>query len=133
MDGTHPAVGLFADRDSFETAIKATRMGAFDLAEKPLDQDRLLLAVRNALEKSRLARENRPNAITPERVDGFVEFDHVGFSYDPSGANGLQLDDVCFTVPAGSTVALVGHTGAGKTSIVNLLSRFYEAQHGVVG
>ncbi|MHC5020696.1 MAG: ABC transporter ATP-binding protein [Planctomycetota bacterium] len=75
---------------------------------------------------------DRPGAVTPERIDGLVEFDHVGFSYDPSGANGRQLDDVSFTVPAGSTVALVGHTGAGKTSIVNLLSRFYEAQDGAV-
>lgn len=76
--------------------------------------------------------QDRPNAIPAAGLKGRVEFDRVGFSYDPSGANGLQLDDVSFTVPAGSTVALVGHTGAGKTSIVNLLSRFYEAQHGVV-
>jgi len=76
--------------------------------------------------------KDRDDAIEAKQLAGRVEFDQVGFSYDPSGANGLQLDDVSFTVPAGSTVALVGHTGAGKTSIVNLLSRFYEAQHGVV-
>src|SRR5262249_48316898 len=56
----------------------------------------------------------------------------VSFAYEPDGRNGNQLDRVSFRVTAGETVALVGHTGAGKTSIINLVARFYEAQGGVV-
>ena len=56
-------------------------------------------------------------------VRGTVEFDHVGFRY---GSGPEVLSDVSFRVEAGETVALVGHTGAGKTTIVSLLARFYD-------
>lgn len=72
-----------------------------------------------------------PDALDPGRIVGEVVFDHVSFSYDPQGES-YQLDDVSFRVSPGATVALVGHTGAGKTSIVNLVARFYEAQQGAV-
>ena len=75
---------------------------------------------------------DRAGAIGRGRLRGEVEFDHVAFSYDPAGRHGRQIDDVSFRVRAGTTVALVGHTGAGKTSVVNLLARFYECQAGVV-
>ncbi len=68
----------------------------------------------------------------PGRLGGEVVFDHVAFSYDPAGANGRQLDDVCFRASPGETIALVGKTGAGKTSVVNLVARFYEPQVGRV-
>jgi ATP-binding cassette subfamily B protein len=51
-----------------------------------------------------------------------VEFRHVDFGYDP---NHLVLHDVSFTAAPGQTVALVGHTGSGKSSIINLVSKFY--------
>jgi ATP-binding cassette subfamily B protein len=76
--------------------------------------------------------KDRPDARDPGRLRGEVVFDDVSFSYDPDGANGLQLADLSFRVEPGRTVALVGHTGAGKTSIVNLVARFYEAQKGEV-
>lgn len=60
-------------------------------------------------------------------IKGDLRFDHVSFSYDE---NTLVLDDVNFTVKAGETIALVGPTGAGKTTIVNLISRFYDIQKG---
>ncbi len=75
---------------------------------------------------------DRPNALDPGRLRGEVEFDGVSFSYDPKANAGRQLHDVTFRVPAGQTTALVGPTGAGKTSITNLVARFYEAQEGVV-
>ena len=56
----------------------------------------------------------------------------MSFSYDPEGRFGRQLENVSFTIAPGETVALVGHTGAGKTSVINLLSRFYESQQGRV-
>jgi ABC-type multidrug transport system fused ATPase/permease subunit len=75
---------------------------------------------------------DRPDARDPGRLRGEIAFEHVSFAYDPSGKSGYQLEDVTFHVRPGQTVALVGHTGAGKTSIVNLLARFYEPQRGVV-
>lgn len=60
-------------------------------------------------------------------VAGNVEFDHVSFSYEKDGNT---IDDVSFLVSQGETVALVGPTGAGKTTIINLLSRFYNPTRG---
>ena len=72
------------------------------------------------------------DAVDPGRLRGEIVFDNVSFSYDPSGKDGRQLEHVSFRVEPGETVALVGHTGAGKTSVINLLARFYEAQEGEV-
>ena len=58
-----------------------------------------------------------------------IEFDHVWFAY--RGENWV-LRDVSFRVPAGESLAVVGHTGAGKTTLTNLLLRFYEPQHGTI-
>jgi ATP-binding cassette, subfamily B, multidrug efflux pump len=67
-----------------------------------------------------------------EQRDGIaIEFDHVCFKYDPQETDWI-LRDVCFRVPAGDSLALVGATGSGKTTIVNLLCRFYEVQQGSV-
>lgn len=60
-------------------------------------------------------------------VKGAVTFDHVSFSYD---GEKRVLDDVSFQIKPGETIALVGPTGAGKTTIVNLISRFYDIQTG---
>ena len=62
-------------------------------------------------------------------ITGEVVFDHVDFSYDDKVK---VLDDVSFTITPGETIALVGPTGAGKTTIVNLISRFYEVTGGSV-
>ena len=75
---------------------------------------------------------DRDTAIDPGRLQGHIEFRNVFFRYDPEGKEGWQLEDVNFTVTPGKTVALVGHTGAGKTSVINLLARFYEATEGKV-
>jgi ATP-binding cassette subfamily B protein len=58
-----------------------------------------------------------------------VEFDHVTFGYDPAKP---VLHDVSFTAEPGQTVALVGHTGSGKSSIINLVGKFYLATGGEV-
>ena len=63
------------------------------------------------------------------KIKGEVEFDHVGFSYDDKVK---VLDDVSFCIRPGETIALVGPTGAGKTTIVNLISRFYDTTAGTV-
>jgi len=64
----------------------------------------------------------------PEEFKGHVVFDHVNFSYGDEPV----LKDICFDVPAGHTMAIMGATGSGKTSIVNLIGRFYECQSGTV-
>lgn len=62
-------------------------------------------------------------------IQGDVRFEHVSFAYD---AATKVLNDVSFHIKPGETIALVGPTGAGKTTIVNLISRFYDVQEGIV-
>ena len=63
------------------------------------------------------------------RIEGTVEFDGVGFAYRPDRP---VLEDLSLLAQAGQTVALVGHTGAGKSTIVKLLARFYDPTAGAV-
>ncbi len=66
---------------------------------------------------------------TPARVRGDVTFEHVQFGYKPDQ---LLIGDMNIKVRAGQTVAIVGPTGAGKTTLINLLMRFYELNGGVI-
>ncbi|MQS76362.1 ABC transporter ATP-binding protein [Companilactobacillus halodurans] len=66
---------------------------------------------------------------TKEITEGKIEFRHVTFSYVPEK---IVLKDVSFVVEPGQTVAFVGHTGSGKSSIINLLLRFYEFGQGQI-
>jgi ATP-binding cassette subfamily B protein len=71
---------------------------------------------------------DEPDAIELPRIEGHVRFQGVRFGYGrdlPEVLHGLELD-----VPAGTTVALVGHTGAGKSTIAKLLARFYDPTEG---
>ena len=63
----------------------------------------------------------------PEKVAGKVQFEEVSFAYN---AREWVLQDLSFTVEPGETLAIVGSTGSGKTTIINLISRFYEIQKG---
>jgi ATP-binding cassette subfamily B multidrug efflux pump len=73
-------------------------------------------------------KDSEDAVIMPE-IKGKVEFKDVTFGYD---ANQNVLENVSFTVNEGETVALVGPTGAGKTTVINLISRFYETSKGKV-
>jgi len=73
--------------------------------------------------------KDKPDSVPMPQLKGRVEFKDVDFSYEEGQK---VLDRVSFTCEAGSTVALVGPTGAGKTTVVNLLSRFYELDGGQV-
>jgi ATP-binding cassette subfamily B multidrug efflux pump len=76
------------------------------------------------------ADEQEPDARTaelPERTDGHVEFERVSFAYN---ADKPLIEDLSFSAEPGHTVAIVGPTGAGKTTLVNLVMRFYELTGG---
>jgi len=75
------------------------------------------------------AAEQSPEGAThlPTPLRGRVNFDHVSFSYDPAKP---LITDLSLVAEPGSTVAIVGPTGAGKTTLVNLLMRFYEVDAG---
>lgn len=73
--------------------------------------------------------QDKPDAIELETVEGRVDFDHVSFEYVP-GVPVLQ--DIDLHVKPGETIAFVGHTGAGKTTITSLISRGYEVTSGAI-
>ena len=78
------------------------------------------------------ADEQSPDPASPDRpaqVAGRVEFGHVSFSYSPDRP---LIEDLSLSVSPGQTVAIVGPTGAGKTTLVNLLMRFYEVNSGEI-
>jgi ATP-binding cassette, subfamily B, multidrug efflux pump len=65
----------------------------------------------------------------PDRIKGKVEFDHVNFAYT---GDRYVLKNISFTMQPGQTVAIVGHTGSGKTSIISLMNRLYQIQEGEI-
>ncbi|WEV52209.1 ABC transporter ATP-binding protein [Bifidobacterium sp. ESL0704] len=73
---------------------------------------------------------NKPGAASLPHIRGKVDFNDVVFRYEPDGRNILNLVD--FHIEPGKTIALVGPTGAGKTTIVSLLSRFYDVSEGSI-
>lgn len=70
-----------------------------------------------------------PQAAAMPRIEGRIELEHVGFRYREDTP---VLHDVCLTIEPGQTVALVGPTGAGKTTIANLIARLYDVSEGAV-
>ncbi len=79
--------------------------------------------------------QDPPSPVRMDRVRGDIEFRDVWFAYEPAevpGAEDWVLRGVSFHIRPGESVALVGHTGAGKTSIINLVTRFYDPQRGQV-
>ncbi len=74
--------------------------------------------------------EERPDPVHPavvERAEGRIAFEHVSFGYHPDT---LLMQDISFTAEPGQKIAVVGSTGAGKTTLINLLMRFYEINSG---
>lgn len=73
------------------------------------------------------------NPININKIKGDVEFKNVSFTYESSNDNQKKtINNVSFSIKAGETCAIVGHTGSGKTTIINLLYRFYEPSYGEI-
>ncbi len=112
--GTGSAIIMISGHGDISDAVKATKLGAFDFLEKPLEQDRLLLALRNALEQNRLKGE-------VERLRD-VEVDR----FDLIGDSGLMnaLRDVIRSAAASTaTVLITGESGTGKELVARALHR----------
>ncbi len=76
--------------------------------------------------------EEKADPVLPAKLDcakGQIAFEHVSFGYDPDC---LLMKDISFTAQPGQKIAVVGSTGAGKTTLVNLLMRFYEVNGGMI-
>ena len=103
-------VSFFANlSDSFQSAIASTEK-IFDILEaEPESQSE--------------------NYIVPEKLKGKIEFLHVGFSFDRTKK---VLDDVTLTIEPGEVVGIVGTTGSGKSTLINLLMRFYDGYSGEI-
>jgi ATP-binding cassette subfamily B protein len=71
--------------------------------------------------------DSEPNAVPMPRIRGEVEFRRVTFAYEPGKP---VLRDLSFTVAPGEMIGLVGHSGAGKSTIINIICRFYDVQDG---
>ena len=106
----HPISGLTDINNTFQRAIAAGARVFEVLDAEPDIQD-------------------APDAIEPQRITGAVTFEHVSFAYT---AGEEVLHDITFHMRPGEMVALVGPSGAGKTSIANLLCRFYDPSKGTV-
>ena len=73
--------------------------------------------------------KNPENPTKLEKIDGKIEFRDVCFAYNEDD---YVLKNISFTINPGETVAIVGHTGAGKTSLINILTRFYDINKGEI-
>lgn len=85
-----------------------------------------LLEVESSLEDGSQSFEENGQEVTPARV----EFDHVSLTY--KGAGGASLEDITFTAEPGKTIGIIGGTGSGKSSLVHMIPRFYDATEGSV-
>jgi ATP-binding cassette subfamily B protein len=99
----------------------------------------ITMVQRAAASMDRLGRilDAKPSILDSETTDtrvtsiqGGIQFEHVGFRYDPAGTS--VIEDVSFDVPAGSTLAIVGRTGSGKSTLVEMIPRLRDPSTGVV-
>jgi two-component system nitrogen regulation response regulator NtrX len=113
LDPGLPVV-VISGHGTIATAVEATRLGAFDFMEKPLERERVLLVVRNALESGRLERENRALKLTFEE-----RFKLIG----ASGAMKAVADQIALAAPTTASVLVTGESGTGKELVARAIHR----------
>lgn len=116
---------------SFVTAMTLMMGPAKNLAKVSESVQTGLAAASSAFEVLDQAREADTGSVRKDRVRGRVEYRHVGFRYPL--AHEPAVHDISFTIEPGHTVALVGASGSGKTTVASLLPRFYRVTEGEVG
>lgn len=104
-----PIKHIAAANEDFQVGLAAAQ-SIFDVMDAPPEQDQGQLEM--------------------QRAKGEIVFENVSLRYE--NASGLALDNLNFNIKAGEKIALVGKSGGGKTTLVNLLPRFYELQHGTI-
>src|SRR5690606_9798412 len=116
IKATHESlpVVIVSGHGTVSTAVEATRKGAFDFIEKPLERDRVLLTIRNTIDQSRLRDENR----TLKRA---VEVRHQIVGESPLIA--AVLDQVGRAAPSNATVLILGESGVGKELVARAIHR----------
>jgi two-component system nitrogen regulation response regulator NtrX len=107
-------VVVVSGHGTIATAVEATRLGAFDFMEKPLERDRVLLVVRNALESGRLEKENRALKLTFEE-----RFKMIGDSAAMKAVSG----QIALAAPTKASVLLTGESGTGKELVARAIHR----------
>ncbi len=122
------SVGEIVTFMSFATLLITRLQGAINFLNRVFLEEPNLHEFFAVLDANTVPRDNA-NSIYPRRVRGDVEFKNVSFSYDGKLS---ALTDVSFTARAGETIALVGPTGAGKTTALAILYRAFDPQAGVV-
>ena len=107
-------VVVISGHGTIATAVEATRLGAFDFMEKPLERDRVLLVVRNALESGRLEKENRDLKLTFEE-----RFKMIGNSAVMKAVSG----QIALAAPTKASVLVTGESGTGKELVARAIHR----------
>ena len=107
----HMAIGDMVQKQRVVTRAATSAQRVFEVLDTPVEID------------------NRPDALVPEKIEGRVEFRDVSFSYDGTKP---VLRNVSLDVPAGHMIGLCGESGAGKSTFVNLISRFYDVSDGQI-
>jgi DNA-binding NtrC family response regulator len=110
--GPAPPIVVISGHGTIQTAVRATQMGAYDFMEKPLEKDRILLTIRNALRQSELAEQNR---LLKQEIGKKHQF--VG----SSPAIRAVLDQIERAAPATATVLITGESGTGKELVARLI------------
>ena len=126
---------LIGDLSSFITYIFQILMSVMMVAMSLLQLSRAIACARRIDEVLETKPEIGDGSLTAAELPvpaGKVEFDHVHFKYQTSGSGDDVLSDITFTARPGEFLAIVGGTGTGKSSLVNLIPRFYDVTGGAV-
>ncbi len=107
IDQVFQPIRMLAQRYNLFQSVMAAGDKLFHLMDRPIEV------------------QDQPHAVEMPPIKGHVRFENVGFSYEED-ENVVVLKNINLDVPAGKTVALVGHTGAGKSTMVKLIMRFYD-------
>jgi ATP-binding cassette subfamily B protein/subfamily B ATP-binding cassette protein MsbA len=104
-------IRMLAQRYNLFQSVMAAGAKIFNLLDRPIEV------------------QDAPDAPALPKIEGHVRFEGVGFSYDDGSDDGV-LHNINLNIAAGTTVALVGHTGAGKSTLIKLLMRSYDTKQG---